>query len=28
VQNNAVQRIRVVVTEPDDQVQTPADQRT
>ncbi len=28
VQNNAVQRIRVVVTEPDDQVQTPADQRS
>ena len=27
VQNNAVQRVRVVVTEPDDQVQTPADQR-
>jgi DMSO/TMAO reductase YedYZ molybdopterin-dependent catalytic subunit len=27
VQNNAVQRVRVVVTESDDQVQTPADQR-
>src|SRR6266851_3484744 len=28
VQNNAVQRVRVVVTEPDEQVQTPADKRT
>jgi DMSO/TMAO reductase YedYZ molybdopterin-dependent catalytic subunit len=28
VQNNAVQRVRVVVTESDDKVQTPADQRT
>jgi hypothetical protein len=27
VQNNAVQRVRVVVTESDDQVQTPADQK-
>ncbi len=26
VQNNAVQRVRVVVTEPDDQVQAAADQ--
>jgi DMSO/TMAO reductase YedYZ molybdopterin-dependent catalytic subunit len=28
VENNAVQRVRVVVTEPDDQIQTPADQRS
>jgi DMSO/TMAO reductase YedYZ molybdopterin-dependent catalytic subunit len=28
VQNNAVQRVRVVVTESDERVQTPADQRT